>query len=179
MSLFNVRHHRHYRPLHEITWNSKVPRPGEPLIYTNLLILQLMKQRPRRTLLEVLQLVTIKVGIGIWVPCLGFLPILSLFIWARCVHVAGINSRRCRKCSLYGSRKPFQQPSPPSLPIAIKTCVVWDISGSQERHLFCFWSMFRKPYNMGFLNPKEEKAKQIVVSTRCFWNIEDHLKIKE
>lgn len=37
----------------------KIPRPGEPLTYTNLFILQLMKQRPK-TLLELLQLIIIK-----------------------------------------------------------------------------------------------------------------------
>lgn len=58
----------------------KVPRPGEPLTYTNLFILQLMKQRPRRTLLELLQLVTIKLELEYGSPVLDFFPILPLFI---------------------------------------------------------------------------------------------------
>lgn len=114
------------------------------------------------------------VRMGIWVPCLGFLPILPLFIWAQCVHITGINSRRCRKCSLYGSRKPFQQPpKPPSLPLAIEMCVVWDISGGLRKGtslllLIHAFSLFRQPYNTGVSKSKRGKGEANIHFNQMF-----------
>lgn len=58
----------------------KVPRSGEPRTYTNLFILQLMKQEAQKDLAGAFAVSCHQVRIGIWVPCLGFFPIQPLFI---------------------------------------------------------------------------------------------------